>query len=243
MSKYSYHTINHPTLAPERREWMAAQAERAKIDLNFFPCITINDISSFPHEYNETWTRWRHGRAMKPTELACAFSHIQLWKNLLSSSDDYYVICEDDMEFAPDLDQIVRECLSLKRGRIIKLSVTHPRPHKGLVTFSTGHQLVRFRFAPLSAGAYIISRSGAEQLILYCYKIHAPIDEMMRLTIEHGITNYGIVPYPVLHAAGFDSLVGDRQSRYDHNNIWMKGYSRACRFADHVRKRVAISRD
>lgn len=243
MYRYSYHTINHPDLAPERREWMLKQAALAKIDLNFFKSITPADVSAVPHQYDESWTRLRHGRAMKPTELACTLSHMQLWRNLLDSEDDYYVIMEDDMELPPNLDEIIQECLRQNKGQFIKLSALGNQPYKTLSTLSTGHQFVRYRLAPFSAGAYIISRSGAETLASYSYRVRTVVDEMTRRTWEHGVTNYGVLPLPVIHAPNFESVIGDRRDRYDHNNPWMKGFSRLCRFADHVRKRLVIPRE
>ncbi|HWL07946.1 MAG TPA: glycosyltransferase family 25 protein [Planctomicrobium sp.] len=243
MPRYSYHTIAHQTLAPERYQWMASQAAAARIQLNFFPWVTVHDIPDVAHHYDESASRWRHGRAMKPTELACSLSHLQLWRQLLESSDDYYVIFEDDMDLAPNLDAIVQECLELKQGRLIKLSALNTQPYETVSMLASGHQFIKYRRPPTSAGGYIISRSGAESLVPCCENIHIVMDEMMRRTWDHGVTSYGIFPYPVTHSPRFESAVGDRRIRYDHNNPWMKGYSRFCRMTDSLRKRFVVSHD
>ncbi len=243
MIRFSYHVINHPTLAPDRRKWMVKQATQSHIDLNFFKCITPADVPSYPHEYNESRTRWRHGRALKATELACAFSHIQLWKQLLESSEDYFIILEDDVGLDPDLDHIVKSSLGQKQGNLIRLNSPHYQPHTETAKLPTGHRLVRYRMVPLTTGGYIISRCAAEVLISFCFRIHTAIDEMMRRTWEYGIANYGIIPYPVVQDPQFESVIGSRDVRYDHNNPLMKGYSRLCRWNDQVKKRLIVPRN
>jgi len=240
MPKYSYHTIAHKTLAPARFEWMASQAEAAKIDLNFFPWVTVDDIKDVPHQYSEAASRWRHGRAMKPTELACSLSHLQLWRQLLNSTDDYYIIFEDDMAFEPNLDEIVRSCFTYRKARLIKLSALEHKPYRYDVidTLPTGHQFIRFKKVPYSAGAYIISRSAAETMIPYCEKIHVAMDAMMCRTWNHKVASYGVYPLPAIHAPQFESAVGDRPLQRDHDNPFIKGYSRICRMTDSVRRRV-----
>jgi len=241
--RYSYHTIAHQELAPQRYEWMLAQAERAKIELNFFPWVTVDDIPGVQHTYDEQQVRRRNGRAVKPTELACSLAHLSLWRQLLDSNDDWYVIFEDDMEFPENLDTIVREAIDIGQGRLIKLSALNEQPFAPIGQLSTGHEYVRYRHTPTSAGGYIISRAAANELVPYCSNVSIVADEMMRRSWEHGVVSYGVVPCPVIHSPRFESAVGDRKQRYDHANPLLKGYSRLCRLADGIRKRLVNPKD
>ena len=49
--------------------------------------------------------------------IGCALSHYYLWKQLLESNDNYYVVIEDDASFCKNfsnkLDQIVKQCYNL----------------------------------------------------------------------------------------------------------------------------------
>lgn len=238
VASYSYHTIAHQQLAPHRFEWMARQAEAAQIHLNFFPWVTVDDIPSVPHLYNETRVRWRNGRAVKPTELACSLAHLQLLRQLLSSTDDWYVIMEDDVEFPENIDAIVKSAIAVGRGRLIRLSALNQQPFETIAPLENNYQYIRYRQAPTSAGGYLISRSAAAVLADYCEQVRIVFDEMLRRTWEHRVASYGVWPCPITHSTQFTSAVGDRTRRYDHNNPFLKTYSRCCRFADGIRKRL-----
>ena len=139
--KYSYHTISHAKLAPARYEWMTRQAERAGIEQHHAPCVTVADLPRVPQQYSERLARIYYRRPLLPTELACTLSHLGLWRKLLASDEDAYVIFEDDVELDPHLDQLVREALATGLPRLVRLSAFYDQPYTVVAELSHERQL------------------------------------------------------------------------------------------------------
>ena len=51
-----------------------------------------------------------------PPRAPCSVSHLRVWHHILSSSQDYALVLEDDMRLAPDLAALARDTRWFPRG-------------------------------------------------------------------------------------------------------------------------------
>lgn len=106
---------------------------------------------------------WRRG------VIGCALSHFNLWKELAMSSIDYYVILEDDTQFAPDFMDRFQPCFNYIKENNIWLAylghhdyirnMRNPTP----IDISTYPKISRLdiKTSGGGTGGYIISRQAA----------------------------------------------------------------------------------
>ena len=207
-----------------RREHVMAQKDKSGLDLQIFTAITPDTMDGLPHEYNSPKTRYFSGRDMLPKEMACALSHLTLWRDLQKDEEvDYYLIFEDDIVFETNIADLLSQ-VDLSKIDFLKLSGKQPRPKKQLREINDSYFLYRFAFGPLDAAAYLVSKKGAEALEAYCAPIHSPIDILMDRSYDHGVPVYGILPYPVSADFCFDpnsplySSIGERKKYADDIN-------------------------
>ena len=100
------------------------------------------------------------------------------------------------------------------------------RYNKKIKNISKDSSLVQFSYGCLTGAAYRISKKGARKLLDYCNNIKYPIDILLDRSFDHGVINYGILPFPVetdWHNNDQDPLftdIGIRKSKL--NNISLK---------------------
>jgi len=204
-----------------RRDHVLAQAEKSGLDLTIFDAITPHTMDMELLSYDDGLARRFTGRGMLPTELACALSHITLWRQLLKDSDaDYYVILEDDITFETNIAQLL-EKLDTNTIDFLKLSGKQNRPKKKISNIENDYSVYQFAYGPLDTAAYVISKRCAKTMIDHCKNVKTPIDILMDRSYEHGIPVYGIMPYPVTADFCFDpnspfySTIGERKKYAD----------------------------
>lgn len=112
------------------------------------------------------------------TEIACISSHMKAWKTLLSSDRPYACILEDDAVLSDDFRSMIVSDDWLPRGFDIVKIDTHF--HRCLIEKKTSQHesrcLHRLRSTHLGAAAYIISRKGAENMLLFARPKNEPLD-------------------------------------------------------------------
>ena len=97
--------------------------------------------------------------------MGCYLSHFNLWKELANSTDEYYLICEDDIiletNFKRYLDQIYPECLEKKYNAV-------------LFGYTTDKEYVRHFYEHGEDRIYIMPLRRQEFLWggAFCYLLH-----------------------------------------------------------------------
>lgn len=111
-------------------------------------------------------------------ELACLLSHRQAWVDFLAEGDAYACILEDDVVLSPDFSRFIQDAAWIPTGcDVVKIetfcerimlarheNAAVDRKLAGLLTFHQG-----------SAG-YILSRRGAERLMVSTERPALPVD-------------------------------------------------------------------
>ena len=203
-----------------RRQHILAQQEVAGLKINIFDAITPDTASKANIDYTASKALTFTGRHLMDTEIACALSHMTLWKQLLDDNEcDYYLILEDDVSITDNIE-VILENLDLTDVSFLKLSGQCKRPNKKICSDDDTYSLYRYAFGPLDAACYLINKHTAATLLNYCRDLKAPIDILMDRSYDHGVPIYGIMPYPVKTQFCFDennplySDVGVRNSDY-----------------------------
>jgi glycosyl transferase family 25 len=175
--------------------------------------------------YSEELTRnhHRYSKSMRPGEIACAWSHLMMYEDMLTNSYDQIMILEDDAVPVPErlaqvsqiISEIPSDCELLmwgwsKNGKsdintILKKAVYNIQHRLGILKWD--HTVIKNLFArPYSphlkkAGfhdytyAYAITRSAAEKLL----QMQTPIQYIADNLLAHAVTNNlvnGYIVYP-----------------------------------------------
>ena len=206
-----------------KQEHFNKEAKKINLKFDFFPAITPKEIKSVKNYYNPKLTEKLYGRPLMDTEIACALSHITLWKKLQNDDEvNNYLILEDDVTIKSDFNDILTDKKFDKYG-LIRLCGNKIHYHKKIIDLKNNKKLVEFSYGCLTGGAYRINKSVTESLISYCLNLTHAIDIMMDRSFSHKVTSYGVLPFPVhtdWHNDINDPLftdIGIRNSEYKKN--------------------------
>ncbi|WP_299934586.1 glycosyltransferase family 25 protein [uncultured Nitratireductor sp.] len=115
-------------------------------------------------------------------EVACFLSHRKCWEIAASSDSQYTVICEDDLYLGDNAAAIFGDSNWIPAGTgIVRLEACRPKHLVGTraVASFSGRQLhVLFR-AYAGAGAYILERGFASELIREAEFFSDPVDQFL----------------------------------------------------------------
>jgi len=230
-----------------KQQHFIKEAKKINLKFDFFPAITPKDIKSIKNNYNPKLTEKLYGRALMDTEIACALSHIALWKKLKNDKDvNNYFILEDDVTIKNDFKDILNDKKLDKYG-LIRLCGNKVHYNKKIIDLKNNKKLVEFSYGCLTGGAYRINKSVTEGLINYCSNLTHAIDIMMDRSFSHKVINYGVLPFPVntdWHNDINDPLftdIGIRNSEYKKNiSLYIKLINKIERFKTSFLKRMSI---
>lgn len=149
------------------------------INGNALTKVELNEV------YSEKKTLEYFNRPLTKGEVGCALSHIKIYKKILNQELPFALICEDDILFSEDLDEVINKCLNLDNWDCIMLG--HFRGEDKFIetTASFWHsknivndyKLVRFAEKSYGAHGYLLSKEGAKKLIkATSIKIDRPLD-------------------------------------------------------------------
>ena len=203
----------------ERRGHMQAALDRLGVSAEFFSAVDGKKLR--PDElaaYDRAKALRFYGSDMTASEIGCYLSHYRLMQRVVAENIDVALIMEDDLIFEDSFPSVVRDLLAqpVRDWLIVRLNVTKTRvafpKNKGdegvkVATLADG-ELFRVNRHPLSAGAYLITRRGAEIMVEYGKTIFVPIDHMMDRFWENGVLPYIVRPCPVRQNYEFNSDIG-----------------------------------
>ena len=150
-----------------------------------------------------------HG-AMRPSEKACAQSHIHIWKHMIDKELDYALILEDDAcfdkEWKTKLDQFTEQIHDTE-WNVIMLNASE--------SMNPLHKWSPAREQYLTAG-YVLSNKGARQLLAQFQTNFCASDWMLTRLQEYG-HSYCYFPWLIIQE-GMDSTIREDCSP-DRNKV------------------------
>lgn len=178
---------------------MATEAKRAKLSFQRFAAIDGNALPGDLRALFLSDTGVPFEPALTPGEIGCYASHLSVHKLLLADErNDWALVLEDDVSLAPNLLATIDAALAkLPKWDIIRLSNATKSVALPVASLPNGREIARYWTVPNGAGAYLISRSGAEKFLKHHGERTLPIDEDLRRPWRSGLDTYGILPPPV----------------------------------------------
>ncbi|GLU25522.1 MULTISPECIES: glycosyltransferase family 25 protein [Brucella/Ochrobactrum group] len=166
--------------APERMARMSQILQSQSIDFERLPAVdgklfSDNDIKVYRAQRQQ-------GKPMTVGEIACAESHIAIFRKIVAGVDDYAVVMEDDLHLSDDAGAFINSVDWIPSGaEIVKLeTVNEPTiiatKHVGLIN---DRKLVQLAFKHWGSGAYVISKSAARKALMNYVAGLTPIDDYL----------------------------------------------------------------
>ncbi|NEX93557.1 glycosyltransferase family 25 protein [Caulobacter sp. 17J65-9] len=165
--------------------------------------------------------RWFHlVDGVSPTltrgEVGCYASHLGVMERLVESGAPAALVCEDDCRLSERLPGLLAEVDGLPAGwDLVRLATLPVKQAVVRAACIGGGALVKYSRIPVGAGAYLISRRGAEKYLAWAAKaplVH-PYDEDFARPWICGLSTYGFAPTPIRQNHLAVSSIGDRPWR------------------------------
>lgn len=145
------------------------------------------------------------GRTLVGGEIGCYHSHLTAARAFLASGADYGLILEDDGDPDPGLKPLVEETISFlgrhdPDWRVVNLGnhrLKIATPCHRIVAARNTYTLHQAFYFPMTTGAILWARKGAEAFLQAHEKIFAPVDNYLRHWITRTGGGYAFAPRPV----------------------------------------------
>lgn len=172
----------------DRLAYMAAQLSR--VGLEYLRVPAVDGRSLTPSELRALVTindRWK--APLTPSEVGCFLSHRRCLEEIAKSSDQYAMVVEDDIEFAQDTADFIREidCLP-SNADLVKFETNGKKVLIDAPTqiADTRYAVARLLSTHIMSAGYIVSKDAAARLLAQMDKAWAPIDQFI-FSAEHGV--------------------------------------------------------
>tara|TARA_Y100000815_G_scaffold210141_2_gene194434 strand:+ start:14242 stop:15027 length:786 start_codon:yes stop_codon:yes gene_type:complete len=163
--------------------------------------------------YSATGTWWRTGRDLTNAEIGCFLSHLNCLQIFLDSGEELCLIVEDDIEFREDaagtIDATARWLKSESDVDLVHLSRPVKKLHLQLQTSFPALEkagICHAPYLPVTTGAILWTRRGAQTFLSDTVAIHAPIDELLQSWSAKRGKSYAYLDPPA-QQLGVDSLI------------------------------------
>lgn len=165
--------------AEERRDHIQAEFGKQGIEFKFFDAVTPAAIAKYSHKLSMPII---NNQRLTDGEKACFLSHAALWQQMINENLDYMAIFEDDVFLGDDAARFIKDDWLDFEFDIIKLETWHELVHVGKSIHHYGERTLNpLKSTHVGAAGYILSRSGAQQLLQFIKSI----DEYECYAIDH----------------------------------------------------------
>ncbi len=150
---------------------------------------------------------------LSPGEVGCYASHLRVYQLLIEQELPWALVLEDDATFASNVADDIAAILAAapEDWSLIHLCGDNRRGVRVLRQVTSCHSLVRFSRIPAGAAGYLISRAGAERMLVPKIR-YWPIDTDFRRPWHFRIQVFGVQPKLFAHDEA-SSTIGPATSR------------------------------
>jgi glycosyl transferase family 25 len=173
--------------------------------------LTLDRNSVALYSTNRTW--WRTGRDLTNAEIGCFLSHLNCMQMFLDSGEELCLIVEDDIEFREDAGVTIDATARWLKGKndvdLVHLSRPVKKLHRRLQTSFPALEkagICRAPYLPVTTGAILWTRHGAQTFLSDTVSIHAPFDEHLQSWSAKRGKGYAFINPPA-QQLGVDSLI------------------------------------
>lgn len=146
--------------------------------------------------------------------VGCSLSHFKVWEEFLKSNFEFALIFEDDISFDPQKMKIVLEDLVQNSNLwdLTSFEVSSWGMPVTIKTLTNDQKLVAYLTNITHAGAYIINRKAAKNLLAKARPIKTPVDHYFTRGWELDIKFTGIENPKLVRQKFGDSNIGETMS-------------------------------
>ncbi len=206
--------------ASDRLTDMREKLEQIGLTFERVPAID-GSLIEFPiKQFSEISFRFMHGRRRNPGEIGCYLSHVECARRLVASDDEFALILEDDLEFPPDLPDIIKAALGqAETWDILRLSTVSAGRKFEFSKLTESRSLAIALTREKGSGAYLINRRAARWFVKVLLPIRLPFDLAFDLEFFQGLKSAFVTPIPINQQLGLPSQIqGIRQRRRYHRS-------------------------
>ena len=189
--------------AKDRRKSVSEYLKNADIEFTILEAVDGKQLSLPISSFNETRYKLLHGKRPNLGEIGCYLSHLKALELFIRTDENYALICEDDIEFLPNLRKIINNALSSEINfDLLRLSGGSDKkrergsPIKLARIQDEYHLAINFTFKP-GTGCYLINKKGAKAVLKKLHKISLPIDHALDRDWLIGLKSLTVFPSPV----------------------------------------------
>ena len=213
----------------DRLKWMTAELGRVSLPFERLPGVLGRNVPATLTPYLAAALA-DPANTLKPEEIGCWASHLLALLAVVERHLPYALIFEDDVALSANFMSMIATIDELPVGwgmvRLAWISKRHTMPVAALTPEAT---LVQFSRLPLGAGAYLVSRTGAANILCAPLLGYEPIDLAWRSWWKYGLETYGVRPAPVIQnifdVSSIESL-GGRRGNFVHDRTSPVAFAR-----------------
>lgn len=195
----------------DRMDRIKKNFEKYKIKFNRFSAIYGKNVSK---EYiNKNVSLTCKKLLCNYGIIGCAASHKTLWKQLVDSDDDFYIIFEDDIELNEKSFEIIKKIILHLNNKEYDIDYLNLNcVNYGCSIQKTIFTIDEYKFGkpymPLQTGAYIITKKGAEKLLNYISNTSYHVDFEILFVKFFTNFNYYTSNIPIINLTNDETTIG-----------------------------------
>lgn len=197
--------------AKERRENMRRRLDALGVNYEVVDAVDGKtlDLSQYSHRLRQNEYRIKYGREYTRGEIGCYFSHHNLWERIAEGENEHALVLEDDAVLDGDFAEVADAVAQCEWHWDVVLFAPDKRRkiNRELCGLPGGRKLVRYKWRPWWATAYLITREGAAKLRDYCANMNMTVDIMWTECWKNGAAFYCVDPPPV-RQSGEETNIG-----------------------------------
>lgn len=204
----------------ERLSFVKPRIDKLNLPLQRIEAVDGYKLSSEEFAKNVDLESYHNflGQSPKVGIIGCSLSHIKAWQEFLNSNYEFAIIFEDDISFNPEeVSTTINELIANRQYWDIANLETH---HRGLpVTIKkldNGSKMVSYLVEVTHAGAYLINRHAAKQLVSKALPIKMPIDHYFTRGWELNLKFVGIEPRIVKQTFGDSTIETSKRNNEEY---------------------------
>jgi glycosyl transferase, family 25 len=156
--------------------------------------------------------------------IGCAASHKYLWKQLVDSNEEFYLIFEDDIEINDKSFDIIKKIIPFLNDEQLDIDYLN----LNCVNFGCTIQKTKFKidnyefgkpYLPLQTGSYIITKKGAQKLLNNISTTTYHVDFELLFVKFFTNFNYYTSNLPIVNLTGDETTIGTKR-----NSIILKSF-------------------
>jgi glycosyl transferase family 25 len=213
-----YYVINLKT-STDRLNIIMAQAKTAGIELTRYDAINGKQINLFDKS-NKYLNRLPINLIKQPGSIGCAMSHIYLWENIATGSDENVVILEDDVIISSNFKEMLNNCLAQLPNNWDICFLGNINTY-GIQLSDNVIKMIGGDKQNLGTQGYIINKRGINKLLNCMTPVKYTIDTQLTTYCIDNFNSYTIYPHIISHNI---DLLSDRLELDNKNPVITNNY-------------------